>query len=468
MVAATLATTAAGLALASPASAATNANWSKGILTISGDNAANSIVVSRDAAGHLKVNGGAVKIRGGQATTNNTTRVQVFGSGGADTVTFDEAQRPAASRRRVRGRGQRHHRGRFEGGHAVGPGRRRPDRLERPGRQRPGRGRRGHRHDRGARRQHRRDLRPHRQRHPRAARPHCGRPRRSSTSAPPSTFLLRAGGGDDTFSAVGNLAALIATTAYGEAGKDTLLGTNGADVLDGGDDADFVDGQQGNDSVVLGAGDDAFAWDPGDGNDTVDGGTGSDSSRVNGSNGNENMAVSANGAGARFTRDLGSVVTDLTRVEKLRIGTSGGTDNVVVNDVSGSGLTDVDLDLSAAIGGGDAMADVVTVTGTPGADSLELTSDATSRVVSGLPARVSVAGFEASTDRLGVQGGDGQDVLALRGSVGDDVLDVAASDGAALLVVNGGVTGRRPSSASSLARSAVPTASRWATSRAAR
>ena len=90
------------------------------------------------------------------------------------------------------------------------------------------------------------------------------------------------------------------------------------------------------------------------------------------------MAVSANGSGARFTRDLGSIVTDLTRVEKLRIGTSGGTDNVVVNDVSGSGLTDVDLDLDRGIGGGDAAADTVTATGTPVADSLELTSDATS------------------------------------------------------------------------------------------
>ena len=122
----------------------------------------------------------------------------------------------------------------------------------------------------------------------------------------------------------------------------------------------------------------------------------------------------------------------------------------LVNDVSGTGFTDVDLDLAAAIGGGDAMADTVTVTGTSGADSLELTSDAASRVVSGLPARVSVAGFEANTDRLGIQGGEGQDVLALRGSAGDDVLDVAASDGAALLAVNGGVTHvRRRSSASS-------------------
>ena len=85
MVLATVAITGAGLAMASPAEAATTANYGDGILTISGDNAANTIVVSRDAAGRLRVNGGAVKIKGGNAMTTNTTRVRVFGSGGADT-----------------------------------------------------------------------------------------------------------------------------------------------------------------------------------------------------------------------------------------------------------------------------------------------------------------------------------------------------------------------------------------------
>ena len=62
-------------------------------------------------------------------------------------------------------------------------------------------------------------------------------------------LLLRAAGGDDTFTATGNLAALIQTTVNGEVGRDTLLGSNGPDLLDGGDDIDFVDGQQGTDTV---------------------------------------------------------------------------------------------------------------------------------------------------------------------------------------------------------------------------
>jgi Ca2+-binding RTX toxin-like protein len=439
VVAATLATTCAGLALASPASAATNANYSKGILTISGDNAANLIVVSRDNAGHLKVNNGAVKIRGGQATVSNTTRVQVFGSGGADTVSFDEGSGPLPAADVFGG----------ADGDTIGGGSKADQLWGQSGDDLIIWGATGG-NDlvEGGEGTDTVEARGDSTAETFAATANGTRVRLDRTAAAASfldigateRLLARAGGGDDTFTATGNLAALIQTTVNGEAGKDSLLGSNGADVLDGGDDDDFVDGQQGNDAVVLGAGDDAFAWDPGDGNDTVDGGAGSDSSRVNGSNANENMAVSANGAAARFTRDIAAIVTDLTRVEKLRIGTSGGTDNVTVNDVSGTGLTDVDLNLSAAIGGGDAAADTVTVTGTPGADSLELTSDGTARAVTGLPARVSVAGVESTNDRLALQGGDGQDTLALRGSAGDDLLDVVASNGAALFGVNGGVT----------------------------
>ena len=50
-----------------------------GILSEIGDSVDNTIVTSRDAAGQLFVNGGAVPIVGGQATVANTALVQVFG-----------------------------------------------------------------------------------------------------------------------------------------------------------------------------------------------------------------------------------------------------------------------------------------------------------------------------------------------------------------------------------------------------
>ena len=63
-------------------------------------------------------------------------------------------------------------------------------------------------------------------------------------------LVVNANGGNDSFSATGNLAALIAITVDGGAGDDTLLGSNGIDVLIGGDNNDFIDGQQGNDVML--------------------------------------------------------------------------------------------------------------------------------------------------------------------------------------------------------------------------
>ena len=96
-------------------------------------------------------------------------------------------------------------------------------------------------------------------------------------------------GGDDFFSATGDLAALIKVTVDGGAGNDTILGSNGNDTLLGGDGNDFIDGQQGNDTAFLGAGDDTFQWDPGDGSDMVEGQDGTDTMLFNGSTGRTSL-----------------------------------------------------------------------------------------------------------------------------------------------------------------------------------
>jgi hypothetical protein len=62
-----------------------------GILSVFGDAQDNAITVSRDAAGQILVNGGAVAVRGGTATVANTTLVQVFGRAGHDAIALDEA-----------------------------------------------------------------------------------------------------------------------------------------------------------------------------------------------------------------------------------------------------------------------------------------------------------------------------------------------------------------------------------------
>src|SRR6185503_4070033 len=116
------------------------------------------------------------------------------------------------------------------------------------------------------------------------------------------SLVLTANGGDDSFSATGNLAVLIQITVDGGAGNDVILGGNGADLLLGGDGNDFTDGNQGNDVARLGAGDDVFQWDPGDGSDTVEGQAGTDTLLFNGSAGDETFAASAVGGRVRLTR----------------------------------------------------------------------------------------------------------------------------------------------------------------------
>src|SRR4051794_26064977 len=58
-----------------------------GILSVLGDAQNNTIVVSRDAAGKILVNGGAVPVTGGTPTVANTSLIQVFGQAGNDTIT---------------------------------------------------------------------------------------------------------------------------------------------------------------------------------------------------------------------------------------------------------------------------------------------------------------------------------------------------------------------------------------------
>lgn len=86
----------AGLALAAPAGATTRAMFvhGQGVLTVSGDSGNDTIVVSRDAAGLISINGGSVDIHGTAATVANVDLVQVHGGAGDDTISLDETNGP--------------------------------------------------------------------------------------------------------------------------------------------------------------------------------------------------------------------------------------------------------------------------------------------------------------------------------------------------------------------------------------
>src|SRR5215210_109465 len=77
-------------AIAAPANAAVTSTFSAGTLSINGDSLDNNITISRNAAGTILVNGGAVSVVGGTATVANTSKIQVFGLGGNDVIWLSE------------------------------------------------------------------------------------------------------------------------------------------------------------------------------------------------------------------------------------------------------------------------------------------------------------------------------------------------------------------------------------------
>jgi Ca2+-binding RTX toxin-like protein len=239
-------------------------------------------------------------------------------------------------------------------------------------------------------------------------------------------LLVDMGGGDDTISMTGNLAVLIQIRVDGGEGNDTILGSNGADLLIGGDGNDFIDGQQGNDVALLGAGDDVFQWDPGDGNDTLEGQGGFDALSFNGSNIDEIIGISANGGRALFTRNIANIVMDLDDIEQIRHRALGGADTINVNDLTGTDVKEVFVDLAGTFGGtaGDAAIDQVNISGTNGGDVVKFTGGSTNLTVSGLSAKVLVTALEIT---------DGVTINALGG---DDSVDASAALHA--VVVNGG------------------------------
>jgi len=243
-------------------------------------------------------------------------------------------------------------------------------------------------------------------------------------------LVIKAGGGDDAVSAATLAAGIVSLTVDGGAGNDTISGSRGADILIGGDGNDFIDGEQGDDIAFLGAGDDTFRWDPGDGSDVVEGQDGVDTLLFNGSNNPENMDIAANGGRARFFRDVGNITMDLNDVERIELNALGGVDNVVVGDLTGTDVTEVDIDLAGVIGGvtGDGEVDSVTVNGTAGKDAIVVASVGSDIVIKGLSAQVTIEHAEAG------------DKLVINGLGGDDVIDASTlGAGKMALQVNGGL-----------------------------
>ena len=145
--------------------------------------------------------------------------------------------------------------------------------------------------------------------------------------------------GNDTIDASALKADQIKLVINSGAGNDTIVGSKGNDVVNGG---------TGNDVALLGAGDDTFVWNPGDGSDTVDGQKGTDTLVFNGANLNESFDISANGRQVRLLRDIGTVSMDLDNMETIDLNAKGGADTITVNDLSGTDVKKVNIDLAGS------------------------------------------------------------------------------------------------------------------------
>ena len=256
------------------------------------------------------------------------------------------------------------------------------------------------------------------------------------------SLLVNGLGGNDTIDASALAAAVINLTIDGGAGNDTIIGSAGNDMLIGGAGNDVVTGGRGNDVALLGDGNDTFIWNPGDGSDVVDGGAGIDTLVFNGANVSENIDISANGDHVLFTRDVAGITMDLHSVEHIQFQALGGADNIVVNDLTGTGVKQIAIDLSQVVGTGtgDGQADTVTVNGTAGNDHISVVSSGALVVVNGLSAQVTIAGAEGANDTLVVHAGAGDDTinasaltvgqieLTLDGGAGNDTITGSAGN----------------------------------------
>ena len=470
------------------ASAATTASFlaDGGVLSVTGDNLSNAIEISRDSAGTILVNGGGIAVAGGTPTVVNTQRIQVFGQGGADTVTLTETNGalPAAvlfggagNDLLTAGSGADQLFGQGDndillgrGGVDLMFGGTQDDVLTggdgddqafgEAGNDRlvwaPGDDTDLNEGDAGTDTV---EVNGGSGAETFSAAANGTRVRFDRVNPAPfsldigtsENLVVNTGGGADQFDGANGLAALIGLTVDGGAGDDGIRGGDGDDVLLGGAGNDLIDGQRGDDVAFLGAEDDTFQWDPGDGSDVVEGQAGADRLVFNGSGVNERVDVSANGSRVRFVRNIANVTMDLNDLETVRFNAFRGSDRVTVRDVSGTDVTKVVANLAAAAGSAtpDGEADTVRVEGTNGDDVVLVTGSSAEQRVTGLNPQVDVLNSDnAPTDRvvvatlvgedvvdasllpasagINIQGGANSDILL--GGAGDDLVSGNAGD----------------------------------------
>jgi Ca2+-binding RTX toxin-like protein len=148
-------------------------------------------------------------------------------------------------------------------------------------------------------------------------------------------------GGDDTFNGAAGLAPLTLLSLNGGSGDDSLTGGDGPDLITGGDGNEKLSGEGGDDRVVGdrgtdtlqgGDGNDTLVWNNGDGSDVSNGDAGFDVVEINGSPAaGDTFTARPNGARVAIDRtNLVPFTVDFT-AEALTVNGQGGDDQLTVS-----------------------------------------------------------------------------------------------------------------------------------------
>ena len=109
---------------------------------------------------------------------------------------------------------------------------------------------------------------------------------------------------------------------------------------------------------------------------------------------------------------------DLHSVEQIQFNALGGADTITVEDLSGTGVKQVGIDLGSppGSGSGDGQADTVIVNGRASNDHITIAGSGTSLTVAGLPAQISINGSEGANDTLVINTLGGNDKIDASGT----------------------------------------------------
>ncbi|SDB46048.1 calcium-binding protein [Bauldia litoralis] len=199
----------------------------------------------------------------------------------------------------------------------------------------------------------------------------------------------------------------------------TVLGMPGAgiDLIRAKGGNDKVSAGPGNDDVRLGGGNDTFTWNLGDGDDVVNGQGGNDTFKFNGSMGDDYAFIDQfDGKLSFFDHPFNPVGTELKSIEKVKIDLREGEDLAFVDDLSGTSVTKVIIDLSRTPGKApDGETDVIAARGSGGRDDISVLATANGFKVLGLDVDVKVKHIDKGMDAVALKGLGGKDTLDASG-----------------------------------------------------